>query len=194
MRVDNLFFRGLYSTPIEAGGTNLVYNMLYTFFMQFVFEWLILTALIYIIIKVLKGKVVWKPLFVAIGFAMFILVVRGLIALAATLTLPQAYYPFELSLGVSYSPFGVINYPSLAVPVLSPEAQAAYHSVDSLTSVFQSITSFVSLAVYVWLAALCSMIVGALVPEFSTTKRALVSVVGMVVMIVLLLFFLVGLI
>jgi len=194
IRVDNLFFRGLYTNPVESAGANIAFNLLYTFFMQFVFEWLILTAIIYIVIRALKGKATWKPLFVAVGFAMFLLVFRGLIGLAATLALPPAYYPFELAFGVSISPFGVVNYPSLAVPVLSPDAQLAYHSVDSLTSVFQSITSFVSIAIYVWLGVLCTIAVGMLVPEFSTAKRAIASVVGLVVTIVLLLFFLVGII
>ncbi len=81
----------------------------------------------------LKNSVLWKPLFIALGFAMFIMVIRALVNLAATFTLPTVYYPFDLSLGVRFDPYAALYYPTEALKTLSAISQAIFNNIDAAT-------------------------------------------------------------
>ena len=71
LRLDGLFFRGKFETQIDRAGGVLPYiaNSAMNGFAPFLFEWLLLTGVMYLLIKGLKGNVVWRPLFVAVGYA-----------------------------------------------------------------------------------------------------------------------------
>ena len=187
IRIGALFFRGQYQTPIEYNNTGLLLQFLQVFSLQFIFSWFLLTGLIYLFFKGLKTNVSWKPLFIALAFAMFVMVIRALVNLVAALALPAVYYPFDLSLGVRFDAFGSIFYPPEAVGTLSAQSQAIFSSVDSLTSAFRFVTSGIFYVAYVWLGALCTVIVGTLKPEFSMVKRIVISGVSIAVTILLLL-------
>jgi hypothetical protein len=187
VRIGALFFHGLYQTPIEYNETGILLQFLQVFSLQFLFSWFLLTGLIYLLFKGLKASVTWKPLFIALGFALFVMVIRALVNLIATLALPAVYYPFDLSLGVRFDAFGSLFYPSEAVSALSLHSQAVFSSVDAVTLTFRMITSGVFYVSYVWLGGLCTIIVGALKPEFSMLKRIIVSGVSIAVTILLLL-------
>ncbi len=194
VRVGDLFFRGLYRTATESNSGTVIFNGLYLYASQFIFEWLLLSAIMYILIKVFKGNLTWKPLFTATGFALAVLVVRSLIYLAATATLPNVYYPYDLAVGVSNFPFGTLTYPGNAVSLLSAQAQASYNHIADVTLVFQSITEFATAITYAWLGALCAMIIQVLVPEFSFGKRVSIVIASLLVTLLLLLLVLVGVI
>ena len=51
VRMEGLFFRGVYETPIQTDSTGFLIYVLQLVFPQFLFEWLILTGLLYIVIK-----------------------------------------------------------------------------------------------------------------------------------------------
>jgi hypothetical protein len=187
IRVGALFFRGQYQTPIEYNNTGLLLQFLQVFSLQFIFSWFLLTGVIYLFFKGLKTNVAWKPLFVALAFAMFVMVIRALVNLVAALTLPPVYYPFDLSLGIRFDTFGSVFYPPEAVGTLSAQSQAIFSSADSLTSAFRFVTSGIFYVAYVWLGALCTIIVGTLKPEFSMVKRIVISGVSIAVTILLLL-------
>jgi len=96
--LDGLFFRGKFENQIELVGGALPYlaNSVLNGFAPFLFEWLILTGIMYLLIKGLKGNVIWRPLMVAVGYALVVIVIRSLLVAAVYTTLPQLYYPLEL--------------------------------------------------------------------------------------------------
>ncbi len=187
IRIGALFFRGQYQTPIEYNNTGLLLQFLQVFSLQFIFSWFLLTGVIYLFFKGLKTNVSWKPLFVALAFAMFVMVIRALVNLVAALTLPPVYYPFDLSLGVRFDAFGSVFYPPEAVGTLSAQSQAIFSSADSFTGTFRFVTSGIFYVAYVWLGALCTIIIGTLKPEFSMVKRIVIPGVSIAVTILLLL-------
>jgi len=188
IRIGALFFRGQYQTPIQYNNTGLILESLEAFSLQFILGWLLITGFIYLFFKGLKSSVLWKPLFVALAFALFIMVIRALVNLVAAATLPPLYYPFDLSLGISLNHFGAISYPQAAVSALSAQSQAALSSINSATATFGFVTLAIFIIAYFWLDALCTIIVGTLKPEFSMTKRILISSVSIAVTLLLLLF------
>jgi hypothetical protein len=105
LRVGALFFRGEYLTPVQYGSLGLVIQFLQVFSLQFIFTWFVLTGLIYAFCRVLKNAVLWKPIFVALGLAMVVMVIRALVNLVAAATLQTTYYPFDISLGVRFDQF-----------------------------------------------------------------------------------------
>jgi hypothetical protein len=187
IRIGALFFRGQYQTPIQYNNTGLLLQFLEVFSLQFIFSWFLIAGLIYLFFKGLKTNITWKPLFIAIAFALFVMIIRALVNIIAALTLPTAYYPFDLSLGVRFDSYGAIYYPSEAVGTLTAQSQAVFSNIDSLTSTFRFITSGIFYVSYVWLGALCTVIVEILKPEFSMVKRIVISGVSIAVTILLLL-------
>lgn len=170
VRVAGLFFRGIYQNPIDSSGAGFLIFALQQGFMTFLFEWLVFTALLYIFIKVFKGTVVWKTLFVAVGFALIVLLIQTLVNLAVTTTLPQVYYPVESS--------------SLAN--IAGDAQAINSVITAQLATFSTIYSVMLLITYVWTAALAVFIIRSLLPEFSWSKSIMVSSAALVGTIILL--------
>lgn len=169
VRMEGLFFRGVYETPIQTDSIGFLIYVLQLVFPQFLFEWLILTGLLYIVIKGLKGTLTWKPLFVAVGFALIVIVAQTLLSIAATAALPaHNYYPVELMTGVP------------------GEAQAIANTLTSTTATYSTILVVLQLATYVWISAVNAIVVRTLIPEFSWSKSALASAVSLVVTIILL--------
>jgi len=187
IRVSALFFRGQYQTPLQYNSTALLLQFLQLFSLQFILGWFLLTGLIYIFFKGLKTNVAWKPVFVALAFALVVMVIRGLVNLIAALTLPQVYYPFDVSLGVRFDYYGAVYYPQEAVHYLTIASQSAFSNIDALTSGFRFVTSAIFVVSYVWLGYLGTIIVGAVKPEFSMTKRIVISAVSVGVTLLLLL-------
>jgi hypothetical protein len=187
LRIGALFFRGQYQTPTQYNATGLMLQFLQAFSLQFILGWFLLTGLIYLFFKGLKSSVLWKPLFVALAFALFVLVIRALVNLVAAATLPTLYYPFDLSLGVRFDSYGAIFYPPEAIGTLTAQSQAIFNSINSATAAFRFVTSAVFVVGYVWLGALGTVIVGTLKPEFSMIKRIVVSAVSIAITLLLLL-------
>ncbi|HLE75200.1 MAG TPA: hypothetical protein VI864_04050, partial [Candidatus Bathyarchaeia archaeon] len=61
LRIDGLFFRGVFKDPLELYGISYFASSALSAVTPFLFQWLLLTGLMYVIIKGLKGNVVWKP-------------------------------------------------------------------------------------------------------------------------------------
>jgi hypothetical protein len=186
IRIGSLFFRGEYQTPIQYNNTGLLLQFLQVFSLQFIFTWFILTGVIYLFFKGLKTSITWKPLFIALAFALIVMVIRAAVNLVAAFAMPVAYYPFDLSLGVRFDAYGTVYFPSDAVGVLSAQSQAAFNSIDAMTSTLRFITSAIFVVSYVWLGALCTIIVGTLKPEFAMIKRIAISAVSIAITVLLL--------
>ena len=103
LHLDGLFFRGKFETQIELVGGIIPYlaTSALNGVAPFLFEWLILTGLMYLLIKGLKGNVIWRPLMVAVGYALIAIVIQTLIVAVVYTTLPDLHYPLELLAYVS---------------------------------------------------------------------------------------------
>ena len=142
--VDGLFFKGLFKSSIEvSGGQTVLLNIALSAATPFLFQWLLLTALMYVLIKGLKGTALWKSLMVAVGFALVILVVQALIMLATYSTLSNVNVPLEYFAGVP-GEFNVAN-------------EAIIKALEQVSL----IGGVIQVAVYVWTIALGAFIVRA---------------------------------
>jgi len=191
IRIGALFFHGEYLTPIQYNSTGILLQFLQLFSLQFIFTWFILTGIIYLVCRLQKSPLIWKPLFIAIGYAMVIMVIRALVNFAATLTLPTVYYPFDLSLGARFDPYAALYYPADALGTLPAMSQTIFNNIDSATQAFRDIISGMFIISYVWLGAVVAFAIGELKPEFSTIKKIALSA-GSLSIVILLLIFLVG--
>jgi hypothetical protein len=99
LRIDGLFFRGKFQDPFERYSSSYIATSALNAITPFLFEWLLLTGLMYLLIKGLKGNVVWRPLMVAVGFALITLVVQALIITVVYTSLPSLFYPLEVLAG-----------------------------------------------------------------------------------------------
>ena len=141
LRIGGVFFRGIFKTPLETYGNEiLLFNFALSYSTHFILQWLLLTALMYLLIKGLKGNALWKTLMVAIGFALVTLVVQALIMLVVFASLPNLYLPLEALAGSS--DFNV---------VLSSTVLGAIN----LINLTQNISSVI---VFVWTIALGAII------------------------------------
>ena len=118
-----------------------------------------------------KNAVLWKPIFVAVGLAMVVMVIRALVNLAAAATLQTSYYPFDISLGVRFDQFATLYFPPEAVNSLSVASQNAFPIINSATSAFRGIVTVMAFISYIWLGALSVYALSAVKPEFSLGKR-----------------------
>jgi hypothetical protein len=140
--VDGLFFRGVYKTSIDVYGSSILLSQALSAATPFLFEWLLLTGLMYLLIKGLKGSAIWKPLMVAVGFALIVLVVQSLILLVVYSTsLPNISYPVEILAGIP------------------GEADLAYVAIDNTIGQVLYIGSIVQIAIYIWIIGLGALIV-----------------------------------
>lgn len=141
LRVDGLFFRGIYQSSLDVYGSTILISSALNGITPFLFQWLLLTGLIYLLVKGLRGNVLWKPVMVAVGFAFVVLAVQSVLQLATYTTLPNVYYPLEV----------LANIPG--------ESAVAYQVIQNQIAQILLIGSIIQIAVYVWIIALGTFIV-----------------------------------
>jgi len=186
IHIGALFFRGQYIHLLQDNLFDFLGTFTIEFTMQFLVTWLVLTAMIWLILKGLKRPVTWKPIFVAAGFAMVVMVIRALVNLVVATTLSPMYYPFDAAYGVVYNIFGALSYPpTVVLPVA--ESAAAINSITTSMTVFNAILTAMFIVSYVWLAALVAVVVKEAKPEFSTFKAIIVGGASVVATILILL-------
>jgi hypothetical protein len=159
VRLDGLFFRGIFKNAIEETGTSSLLNYSLLGFMQFVITWVLLGGLMFIISKGLGGKALWKPIVIVAGFALIVLFVQMMINVVLGANLPNLYYPLEFRGGVN------------------GEGQSAFNKLVESTALASQISSFVDIAVIFWIVALCAFAIRQLT-EFSWSKSFLIAVVA----------------
>ena len=186
LRIGALFFRGQYQTPVQSGSLGLIEQFLPTWAFWFILAWFILTATIYLIFYALKTTRVWKPIFVATGFALIVMVIRAAVNLVAAATLPTLYYPYDVTLGVRFNFFGATTYSGM-ISSLTTQSQAILNSINAATAGFENVLLVMFVISYVWLVALSTIVVGTLKPEFSSSKKITISLLSVGVMVFLLL-------
>ena len=158
VRIDGLFFRGVFK-PIIENVAMYAFNFSVGAFMQFTIKWVILSGLLYIMIKAFGAKTAWRPLLILVGFALITMFIQAAINAVAFSTLPRIYRPFELFGGVE------------------GEFEIAYNNFLEEIWLVDQIYRYVQIAVLVWTVALCGIATRELA-EFSWTKSFLVAIVA----------------
>ena len=156
LRVDRLFFRGNYGVLLDIYGLSYLASSALNAFAPFLFEWLLLTGLMYVLIKALKGNVIWRPLMVAVGFALVVIVIQSIILIGVYTTLPNVYYPLEVLAGTS------------------GEFNVAYQAILDTIAPITLATAVVQAIVYIWTVVLGTFIVRAI-----TTDKKIAEQLGM---------------
>ena len=151
LRVDGLFFRGIYKGSFDVYGSAVLINSALNSVTPFLFQWLLLTALMYLLIKGLKGNVVWKTVMVAVGFALVTLVIQSLILL------------------VAYSTLSIVNYPLEILANIPSESAVAYEAVQTTIAQVLLIGSIVQIAIWVWIFGLGTFITRAVTAAAPTS-------------------------
>jgi hypothetical protein len=162
MLVDGLFFRGLFTTPIDAAGASYLFSYSLSSVLQFAIEWFFISGIIFIAAKGLGSKITWKPILIPVGFILIVLFVQTLANTIVISTLPSLYYPFELFGGTA------------------SERTAALNKLSSQVALASAVSGYIQLASLVWIIALCATAVH-LLTEFSWVKSAVVSAAAVAV-------------
>jgi hypothetical protein len=144
LRIDGLFFRGIFKDPFELYGISYIATSALNAIAPFLFEWLILTGLMYLLIKGLKGNVIWRPLMVAVGFALVITVIQALILAVVYTSLPNLFYPLEVLAGTP------------------GEFDVAYQAILDKIAFVTLVGGILQVAIYVWTVALGAFITRAI--------------------------------
>ena len=153
LRIDWLFFKGDYEGLLELYDISYLANAALNAFAPFLFEWLLLTGLMYLMIKGLKGNVVWKPLMVAVGFALITIVIQAAILAVVYTSLPTVYYPIEVLAGVP------------------GEFEVAYQVIlDEIASV-NLVGGIIQAAMWVWTVALGTFITRAITSDKKIAEK-----------------------
>jgi hypothetical protein len=162
--VDGMFFHGPFKSLLETGGTSYLLDYGVSGAFQFIITWILLTGLIYVLVRAFKGKIFWKPMLIAVGFILMTMFVGALINGIGYSTLPTIRFPFELIGGVQ------------------GEGTAALNAISSQTWLVTQIGTVAELLVWAWTAALASLVVRA-VAEFSWAKSVAVAIIAYVITI-----------
>jgi hypothetical protein len=144
LRIDGLFFRGIFQDPFEIYGISYIATSALNAVAPFLFEWLILTGLMYLLIKGLKGNVIWRPLMVAVGFALVVLVIQALILAVVYTSLPTLHYSLEVLAGTP------------------GEFEVAYQVILDKIATVTLVGAIIQVAVYAWIVALGTFITRAI--------------------------------
>jgi hypothetical protein len=139
VRVDGLLFRGLFKPILENGAYNLWSSFLSNLF-QFATRWIIVTALVYMLIKWFGSAGPWKSVLILTGFALIPMVAQAAIDIVAFSIMPQLNVAFELIGGAE----GEV------------QAMANQMTVDWFASLVYSVARIVA---WVWIVALLSIMV-----------------------------------
>ena len=185
VRVGALFFRGQFMQPLAVNSLAFVYTYVMEFTLQFLATWLILSIMVYALFRAFKAQVLWKPIFVAAGFALIVMVIRAAVNIAATVALPNLYFPYDAALGTIYDTFGSLYYPSQYIlPVAASAAQMS--SLTASMATFKAILTGMFIVSYVWLGGLMGIAIKEMKPEFSTTKCLMIAAISVAVTILIL--------
>jgi hypothetical protein len=163
LRIDGLFFRGIFKDPLEVYGSSVFISAALNAVTPFLFQWLLLTGLMYVIIKGLKGNVTWKPLMVAVGFALVAVVIEAIMLfISYTALFPGTNYPLEYLAGIP------------------GESNVAAQLIINKWSSVSLVDGIVRIVAYVWTAVLGGIVtrditVTAEMPGFGWLKSLLVS-------------------
>lgn len=164
--VDGLFFHGPFKSLIEEAGTSYLVEYAVGDVFQFIIMWILLTGLIYLLVKAFKGKIVWKPALIAVGFILVTMFIEGVINAVAFSTLPVIHYPFALIGGVQ------------------GEGTAALNLITSQISLVTLTNTVVEYLVWAWTATLAAIVVRK-ATEFSWAKSVAIGLIAYLITLII---------
>jgi hypothetical protein len=164
--VDGLFFHGSFRSLIETAGSSYIIQYAIGDVFQFVIMWILLTGLIYMLVKAFKGKIVWKPALIAVGFILMTMFIGGLINAISFSTLPTIHYPFELIGGVQ------------------GEGTAAVNLISSQIRLVTQVSTIVEFLIWAWTAVLATIVVRT-ATEFSWAKSVAVALIAYLITVII---------
>lgn len=164
--IDGLFFHGPFESILQTAGAAYLINYAVLGAFQFAVTWVLLSGLIYLLIKALKGKITWKPMLIAVGLILMTMFIGALITGISYSTLPTLRFPFELFGGVQ------------------GEGDAATKMISDQSYLVVQVSNIVQLVVWAWTAALAALAVR-VVGEQSWAKSVMVGMVAYAVTIIL---------
>jgi hypothetical protein len=179
--MQGIFFHGQYTTQVNALGTGaFIGYAAYSVVIQALLQWIILAAMSFLILKGLKAaNVTWRPIFIATGFVLAVLIITSTFQLISTLTLPTVYLPYD------FPPSGSLVYPDAYINAASSASQVNYQAILAATATYRTINTAVTIIMYVWQAAVLTFAVKA-VSGLSYVK-SLLTAIGAVVLTLLIL-------
>jgi hypothetical protein len=166
MLVDGLFFHGPFKSVLETAGASYLAEYGISTAFQYVITWILLTGLIFVLVKAFKGKIVWKPTLIAVGFILMTMVIGALITGIGYATLPTIRIPFEVIGGVQ------------------GEGTAANNLISSQLAPVSQLDLIVQLLVYVWTAILAAIVVQT-VTGFSWSRSVAIAVLAYLITIII---------
>jgi hypothetical protein len=159
VRLDGLFFRGVFKSLIVKGVTaNYIVGSSLTAIMQFVVEWVLIGGLIFLMARAFGAKTAWRPLFIVVGSVLITSLVLAVINVAAAVALPTMYRRLELIGGVG------------------GESEIAYNRLLEEMSLASRISAYGQIAVTLWTIILLAIAIRSLT-ERSWTLSILVALV-----------------
>jgi hypothetical protein len=165
VRIDGLFFRGIYRPVMDSVGTYILAFSVNAVTL-FVVRWMFLGGFIYAVTKVLKGKATWQVLLALAGFVLVTSFVQSVINIGVYSAMPKLYYPLEASGGVE------------------AESSAALSRIGEETALVSQIGMYVLAAMHIWAGALCVIVIR-LSSEFTWAKSAIAATLAYVVSLLL---------
>jgi len=149
-KIDGLFFRGVFKSPIENASFYLP-SLGMLAFMQFAIQWIFLSGLLYIVSKWFGAKLAWKTLVILTGFILITLFIQALIYTFASATLPELQYPLEYFGGVE------------------GEKQVATNKISEKTWIIDQVNFYVQITMLIWTIILSAIAIRTQT-TFSTPK------------------------
>ncbi|MCL1965885.1 MAG: hypothetical protein FWF66_04335 [Candidatus Bathyarchaeota archaeon] len=142
--LQGIFFRGQFLTQTNVLGTWMFfwyYSL--SICIQATLQWIILAAVAYLLLKVLKvNNIVWKPIIATVGYALMSIVITSVFFVLSSLTLPTISCPYDL-------PFSFVAYSDAIINSASPSSQVLYEAVTAETATFANLTIVISIFMYV---------------------------------------------
>lgn len=158
VRLDGLFFRDGFESAI-GGSATYVFSFAMIGIMLFVIRWILISGLLYVLVRALGGKALWKSLFVLVGFALITMFVTSTINIALYSALPTIRYSLEAIAGVP------------------GESGAALSNILQQTQLVSDVSYYVQIAAHIWSIILCAIIVRT-TTELPWSKSAIAAVVA----------------
>ncbi|MCW3998472.1 MAG: hypothetical protein NWF10_07885 [Candidatus Bathyarchaeota archaeon] len=165
--VDGLFFRGDFRGPIELFGISYFASTAINAVAPFLFQWLLLTGFMYLLIKASKRQVLWRTLMVAVGYSLIVLVIQGIFLIVVYSYLPDVFYTLEVLAGTP------------------GEFEVAYQVILDKISFVSNIGTSIQLAIYIWIIGLGVFITKA-ITELGWMKSLLISGASLLLTIIVL--------
>jgi hypothetical protein len=154
--LDGLVFRGFYKAYLQPI-SDYIPAFLSMAIARFVITWVSLGGLLYVMIRGLGAKPVWKIMLIVAGFCLIPMFLHALVEIVAYSTVSNLYFPVEYFNGIE------------------AESQIASQNISDKVWVVSLIDQYAQLAMLMWTVGLCAIATREST-EFSWLKSLMIAV------------------